>query len=312
VLSSLLVAGATRLFVDGQRAYRTNERIAELQEVARHALAILELDLRMAGYWGLSPDATRISGAVMPGDPVPDTVLPAAAGINACGPRWVLTLREHIGASDNRYALDCAAFNRRPQPESDVIIVRRAGPPVTSAPDTPRLRIVETASQGQLVIAPCADARNSACTRFPPLPSVAGAGVHDLVVNAYYVSRDATGRPGVPSLRRKRLIGNSSGAAIQDEEVIAGVENLQVQIGVGNAAGAGPVVFTDPETPALDDPGHPVVALRLWLLVRSESPEPGHVDGTAREFPPGRTLRAPRDSYRRLLVSSTVFLRNPR
>lgn len=311
-LSALLVAGATQLFVDGQKAYRANERAAELQEVARHALALLEMDLRMAGYWGLSHEASRIAGAAAPGEPLPGVLLPAAAGIGACGPNWAIHLSEHIGALDDAYALDCPAFNRRPQPESDVLIVRRASEPLDSPPATNRLRIVANAAQGQLVIAPCSDVRSTACTRPPPLPSIPGARVHDVIVNAYYVSRDATGRTGLPSLRRKRLVGNASGAAIQDEEIIAGVENLQVQLGVADAVGDGAVHFANPDDVDTEDALHPVVAVRLWLLVRADSPEPGFIDAQPRAFPTGRIVPPPHDAFRRLLVTSTVYLRNPR
>ena len=162
------------------------------------------------------------------------------------------------------------------------------------------------------MIAPCSDARNSACSRPPPLPSIQGATVHDVIVNAYYVSRDATGRDGLPSLRRKRLVGHASGATIQDEEVIAGVEDLQVQVGTGDAEGTGPVLFADPSDALLGDPLRRVVAVRLWLLVRADSPEPGFVDDKRREFPPGRLAPAPRDAVRRLLVTTTVYLRNTR
>lgn len=311
-LSALLTAGAVQLFIDGQQAYRANERTAELQEIARHALALLELDLRMAGYWGLSHDAARLADTASPAEPLPGALLPAAAGISECGANWAIHLGQHIGASDNEYDLACPAYHRRPQAGSDVLIVRRASAPTGIPPATPRLRIVANGVQGQLVIAPCTDVRNSACSRPPPLPSIPGARVHDLIVNAYYISRDATGRDGLPSLRRKRLVGHASGAAIQDEEVIAGVENLQVQIGTGDAGGAGPVRFADPGDVALGDPQRPVVAVRLWLLVRADSPEPGFVDGKRREFPPGRFVPAPRDEVRRLLVTTTVYLRNPR
>lgn len=311
-LSALLVAGAAQLFVDGQKAYRANERVAELQEVARHALAVLALDLRMAGYWGLSHESARITGSAAPGEPTPAALVPAAAGIGDCGPNWAIHLGQHVSALEDGYALDCPAFNRRPQPDSDVLVIRRASVPTDSPPATPRLRIVANQAHGQLVIAPCADARNSACTRLPPLPTIPGARVHDLIANAYYISRDATGRNGLPSLRRKRLVGSASGAAIQDEEIIAGIENLQVQLGVGDVAGDGAVRFVNPSEVDADDALHPIVAVRLWLLVRAESREPGFIDGQQREFPAGRLVAPPNDAIRRLLVTTTVYLRNPR
>lgn len=309
-ISALLIAGSMELFIRSQQAYRTNERVAQLQETARHALALLELDLRMAGYWGSSNRVERIENRASPLDPVPGELTAAAAAINACGPNWVLDLAQYVAVSDNRYSLACAAYNRRPQPESDVLVVRHASNPVTGPPSTPRLRLVANHSQGRLVIAPCTEAGNPACVRAPPpLPGYGSAESYDLVVHAWYVSRDATGRPGYPSLRRKRLQGGASGASIQDEEIIAGIESLQVQLGTATA-GAG-VVFSAPDSlPA--EASQAIVAVRLWLLVRAETPEIGFVDLQSREFPAGRWLPAPNDAFRRLLVSSTVYLRNRR
>ena len=85
-----------------------------------------------------------------------------------------------------------------------------------------------------------------------------------------------------------------------------------MQLGVGNASGAAPVHFASPRDVDTADALHPVVAVRLWLLVRSESTEPGFSDGKAREFPTGRVVAAPNDSFRRLLVTTTIYLRNPR
>ncbi len=312
-LSTLLVAGAVELFARGQQLYRTNERVAELQETARHALALLELDLRMAGYWGVSNRSERIVNSATPDMPLPPTLASAASGINACGPNWALNLSQHIGALDNRYTLPCAAYNRHPQNDSDVLIVRRASTPVGDPPSTPRLRIIANQGQGSIVIAPCNDFSNSACSRVsPPLPTLPGGSVHDLIVNAYYVSRDATAKNGLPSLRRKRLVGGTGGAGIQDEEIIAGVENLQVQLGTGNRTGDAPVEFRDPSQVDFDDPLHPVVAVRLWLLIRADTAEVGFVDNGVREFPPGRRINASGDSLRRLLVTTTVYLRNTR
>lgn len=307
-ISALLIAGSLELFIRSQQAYRTNERVAQLQETARHALALLELDVRMAGYWGASNRVERIANVAAPPDPVPAEFVGASAAINACGPNWVLDLAQYIAASDDRYSLACAAYNRRAQPDADVLVVRHASNPVTGPPSTPRLRLVANPAEGRLFIAPCTDGGNAACSRSPPPPpDIAGAEIHDLVVNGWYVSRDATGRSGYPSLRRKRLQGGASGASIQDEEIIAGIENLQVQLGTATA-GAG-VVFSSPDSlPA--DASQNIVAVRLWLLIRAETPEIGFIDNESREFPIGRQWPPPNDAFRRLLVSSTVYLRN--
>jgi hypothetical protein len=50
---------------------------------------------------------------------------------------------------------------------------------------------------------------------------------------------------------------------------------------------------------------------RVWLVVRSVSPEVGIVDG--RDYEPGNVdLGVPNDQFRRLMVSKTILLRNAR
>jgi hypothetical protein len=51
------------------------------------------------------------------------------------------------------------------------------------------------------------------------------------------VSRDSTGRRDWPSLRRKRLVGGTR-PAFQDEELVSGIADLQVLVGIDEAADA--------------------------------------------------------------------------
>lgn len=263
------------------------------------------MDLRHAGYWGKNSDASRIINRASPTEPLPAGFAGAATVIHQCGQNWVLDL-DHPVEADNRYSLPCAAYNRRPQPDSDLLVLRRASNPVTQPPSSPRLRLAANHATGQLFIAPCAGA-DPAC-RPAPVPALPpDAQVHDLLVHAYYVSRDSTGRTGTPSLRRKRLQGGASGASLQDEEIISGIENLQVELGIA-VPGAG-IVFVDP---ASATSGEPIAAIRLWLLARAATPEPGFIDDEPREFPPGQSRGPPGDGYRRFLATTTLYLRNIR
>ena len=61
----------------------------------------------------------------------------------------------------------------------------------------------------------------------------------------------------------------------------------------------------------LADPNAVVLTARVWLLVRSISPELGIVDNT--DYEPGDSdLGVPNDEFRRLQVSKTILLRNTR
>jgi type IV pilus assembly protein PilW len=129
--------------------------------------------------------------------------------------------------------------------------------------------------------------------------------VNDLIVNAYYVSRDSDERAGLPSLRRKALI---NGPAFQDQEVISGVEDMQVQLGIdptGLGSTATQYVNPDDPIPATAQ----VVSVRIWVLVRANDPEVGFIDNRVYSY--GNRLNyAPNDGFRRVLFSRTVQVRN--
>ena len=98
-----------------------------------------------------------------------------------------------------------------------------------------------------------------------------GARRHDVVVGVYYVSRDSTARPEWPSLRRKRLVGGTR-PAFQDEELVSGIADMQVQLGLDDAAD------TDIAVDRWITPGEPLDgaiarALRIELEAVSDVPE---------------------------------------
>ena len=71
----------------------------------------------------------------------------------------------------------------------------------------------------------------------------------------YYVSRDSTGRRNWPSLRRKRLVGGTR-PAFQDEELVSGIADLQVTIGLDDPADL------DADVDRWINPGEPCWAAR--------------------------------------------------
>ena len=144
------------------------------------------------------------------------------------------------------------------------------------------------------------------------------SSTHNLVVNSYYVASDSKLVPGVPTLRRKRLSAVGGVPGIVDEEVAPGVENLQIQLGIDINGDNTVDRYVNPGTGLYDPndtanfvPGARVITARVWLLVRGISPENGIVDST--DYEPGDVdLGVFSDSYRRMLVSKTILLRNAR
>jgi hypothetical protein len=114
----------------------------------------------------------------------------------------------------------------------------------------------------------------------------------------------------VPGLRRKIL---QTGPRIVDEELMPGVEDLQLQFGLDlDAAGlpghGSADLWVNPEDPRLADPLARIVGARVWLLIGAEFPRVG-----ARVALPAYADRPPPpldDRRRLLLVARSYTLRN--
>jgi type IV pilus assembly protein PilW len=288
VIGSLLIIGAVTVYMQSRNTYRTNDAAARLQETARYALDVIEPDIRMAGYWGLTNRPEYVENRGTPAE----TAQSVATGVtNNCGTNWTVDAAHYLEGRDQAgtgFDLACAGLG--PSADADVLIVRRASSGTTALTNnrfqiqSNRIRAVifkDGTLPGGFAVAPASE-------------------THDLLVNAYYVSNPAgTTRF---SLRRKRLNGN----AVQDEEVIEGVQDLQVQFGIDSDGdnNADQYVNTD-AVPASAQ----IVSARIWLLVVAPDMEVGFVDGTDYAYAnaaPGTFD----DSRRRLLVSKTIQIRN--
>ena len=236
----VLIIGATQVYVDSRAAFAVNETTARLQENARYAMSILEPDLRMSGNWGLTNVSDGIGGKALPTDAQLALGAPAAS---TCGVNFPLLLGLPVQGTNDSYAATCAA-NSVAVPNADTITVRRAStitvPPATASGP---LRICSTRTSGLLVT----DIGGAFCQDV-------NAQINNLIVNLYYVDQSSS-QAGVPSLRRKALNGAaactapvSAAPCFQDEELVPGVEDLQVQYGVDLTGASAPRAGLRPNT----------------------------------------------------------------
>jgi len=213
LIGAILLGGAITVYVNSRNAYQTNEILARIQENARFALDIVEPDIRQAGYWGLNNGMITVDGAASQAEPL-------ALGVAGdCSINFSIDLNQPIQGNNNAFPwAGCAAFGAGVQANSDVLVVRRASiEPTVAQPG--RVQVQSDRQRIQVFwdgVVPGG---------FAPAQSQ----THDVVVHGYYVSQDSTIGAGIPSLRRKTLV---AGPLLQDEEVIPGVEDFQVQYGV--------------------------------------------------------------------------------
>ncbi len=349
VLGSVLIGGALFMYSEGRGAFTVNERMSALQDASRYVIALLEPDIELAGYYGLTGAAESVrfvSGGdpgnvvamparlrqrrLLAADPQPTALANLGASAHVCGLNYAVDVTLPIEGSDDAYlsgpdataACDPVGGARA---GTDTLTVRR----VATQPSNPQA--------GRLQI--YAPRLRSRSAHFMFVDGTAPGAVnddnrvHDFVVRKYYISQNSVGRPGFPSLRVKTLTRVNGEPAFTDQEVMPGIEDLQVQFGIDTgdynndgAIDAGWDVNRD-DIPEADgratryvDPDFPnlaryqVVAVRFWLRVRSDQPEPGFDDQRPYNYAniPTYTPQGAERQFRRVLVSRTVALRNSR
>jgi prepilin-type N-terminal cleavage/methylation domain-containing protein len=302
-IGAFLMIGAVTVFMQSRTTFRLNDSLARLQENGRFALDVLEPDIRMAHYFGLTTYEDKISNRAGPAQ---------AAGIGPayCGNNWTIDFENSIGGTNNRYTWTCPAFGAV-EANADTIVVRRVSEDPVAALQAGRLYL-QSARQmpSELFVG----------TAIPAAFTPATSQTFQVIAHGYYVSRnsavDTPGNP-VPSLRRQ----TSSGGVTSNDEILPGVEDMQIQFGVdtdpeGDVNRGTVNRYVNPEDPIIT-PGNAayiawaeIVAVRVWLLIRSERVENGYTDTNMYTY--GDRVYTPNDGFRRALVSKTIYLRNAR
>jgi type IV pilus assembly protein PilW len=268
-ISVVLIFGATQVYVDSRNAYNVNEAVARLQENARYAMSVIEPDIRMSNYWGLIKGASLVSNqsAAASGATNPEVLV--------CGAVWAVDLNNTLVGDNNSYSRTGACngvsgWNTSAQLSSDTLTVRRASTvPSVDAANAPLslnnvLQICSTRLAARLY------SDGSVCGTAP------ASQVNNLLVSTYYVDNNSSQGNGTPSLRRKWLTTVGTTKQFVDQEVMAGVEDMQIQFGI-DASGVTGVATRYVNADAVPV-GAAVVAVRVWLMLRADAPEIGFID----------------------------------
>ncbi len=329
-IGSLLIAGAVYVYSQSRNTYAVNETVARLQENGRYVMSLIEPELQLAGYYGFTnaPNDFKYIRNGSTGSPVlwsgMRAVAPAVAGLgttHACRTNYAVDLVQTIEGSNDVYTLGCAGLPSA-LAATDTLTIRRAATNLAAAPVAGRLQVLVSrlSPNNQFILA------DGLLPATPALePNL--VELRDLIVESFYVSPDSNTRVGLPTLRRKMLI---DGPAIRDDEIMPGVQDLQIQFGIdtGDYNGDGiidagldsdgngiPDVvrgiatrYVNPNFANIDR--YQVVSVRIWLLMRAEQPETGFSD--ARPYVYAGKNFTPADGFRRVLMSRTIQLRNSR
>ena len=298
-LGLLLVAAFLVVVQRCRASFAINESLARQQDAARHALSVLVPDIEHAGFLGFARGSVSM----------PTLVGGLPSGIAACGTGFATALSAPVEGSDNLYRLGADARDCSPTASAggardgaDTLTVRHASISKV-APRSGRLQIY---SQGLSVAAPPTLFANGSA------PGIVDADheIRDVEVHAYYIANNSVERSGWPALRMKSLTESRGAAQFRDEEILPGVEDLQVEFGVVESVdGVARITYVTPDSPQAQE--GPVVAVRFWLRIRADVTEPGFSDDRTLAY--SNVAYAPsvaEAKWRRMLVERTVALRN--
>lgn len=297
-IGALLMAGAVSVYMQSRKTYSTNDVVSRMQEVGRYALDVISPDVRLAGFWGLTNRPMAFTNS-------------AAAVGNDCGPvgvTWALNVNAPIEGRDaettggNGYNLNCtraAGINKVTW--ADILVVRRASADQTALENN---RVQVQSNRESVVLF-------SNGTRPAGYGAAPLSETHNMIVDAYYIGEGPT-LNGIRrfSLRRQALSILAGAPRMVDEEVIPGVQDLQVQFGL-DVNGDGTVErYVNPEDAI--PVGARIATVQLWLLVVSDEREIGFND-TNRAYAYANTNQNTavfHDDRRRVLVTRTIQIRN--
>ena len=306
-IGMFLMIGAVRVFMQGRTTFRVTEAVSRLQENGRFVLDTVEPDVRMAHYWGLTARSTKISNRGGPADP-------NGPGDDSCGINWLIDLDNAVAATNTSspWPWACAGSSVNTTGADTLVVRRVAQNTVAAAALQAGTMYIQSGrfQDGQIFIG-------------SPIPATfdpATSETHKLVVHGYYVSTASTGaNPALPSLRMKTLQDDGT---IVDQEVLPGVEDMQVEFGIdtdpfGTANRGSIDRYVNPGDPIITpgsatfNPDAEILAVRIWFLIRAERTENGYKDTAVYQYA-DQNLGPFNDGYRRMLVSKTIYMRNAR
>lgn len=325
LIGLILIGGIIQIFVGSKVTYSTQAALSKIQENGRFAMSFLARDIRQAGYTGCSRNTSTAN-----------TIRDASSAIPS-----FLDISNPVNGIDGMNGTD--AFNETPIAGTDVIEVKFVDPTsacevdkhvpnsanlhcnadhnfqkgeilvVTDCEHTAIFQFAKAGTTNKIVVHGAGNSVSPGnCTKGLGTPVVCTANgtsyqytngsVMRMAAYRYYVSD--TGSFNQPALYRE-VISNTSGTfGIQAQELVEGVEDLQILYGEDTNSDSSAdyyVPFGYISSP--DD----VVSVRVNILVRSI--EDNVVQGSQTLQFNGNT-RTFKDGHLRKAFTSTIALRN--
>lgn len=316
----IILAAISAVFVSSKRSYSTQDRLARLQENARFAMQFMTRDVRMAGYSGCVKDLPNVNNTLN------------------VGTNFLFMMNIPLEGIDNADSSSAWSPSGGGKPANmkdgtDAIAIRSGDPSqitnLASAMESESDALVVSSTTGFsdnniIMVADCsnADVLQITDVNSPALEHAANAGntpgnssanlgklydtaaqVMKFYTRVYFVANRADGTPA--------LFLNENGDV---QELVEGVEDLQVLYGVDTDADGAPNVYLSAD--GVGAAWGSVRSVRIGMLVRTPNDKDIDPDIRASYDVNGNTFTVPtdadgnRDRYQRRVFQTTVQVRN--
>jgi type IV pilus assembly protein PilW len=316
-----IIAGLMVFMANNSTNFRTNERASEVLINGRFALNSVRQELLHAGS-----RAYTLAEPNMPLNSPLGAIGNECLELGATTGSFVSNIRQGVWGSNNTNPF-AAPFNCLSRDDSlegeDVLLLRRVHDVRTNGNNLFTSTFYFSSSYGQGEFFRGLNTPTFALTSPPPvnfLQEHFAVKIYMYYLSPYTVS--ATEDPKVPALYRVALNPNG---VMAPELVASGIEHFQVQYALSDtdlsiryydANDIASFNGTNPSTTgasfytasATDSGWNLVSAVRVWLLARNSTPEPGYTNTNT--YVMGDKTYTASDGYRRQLFSTIVQLRN--
>ncbi len=316
LLGLILMAGVVSLMIGNKRSFNEQTEMSRLQENARFAIEFLTRDIRMAGYVGCSHDIAKVTNHLNQGAEDLLYVDNAIEGANDVVPGSAPPSNSKWKPSDS---IDNVADMVAGTDAITIRFFRPTGHSLQSAMSAVSDDIAATAVDGiggnaVLAVSDCASADifqvtgitgsniERAAVSPAPLPGNSttdlsklydnSARLHHLYAARYHIRQNPD---NIPALYRYV----HSGTGYRAQELVAGIEDMQIMYGDGTTFAAAVDVVN----------WENVNSVQIGLLVRTEDEMGVDVDNRAYNVL-NKTVPAAGDRHRRKVFTTTIELRN--
>ena len=291
-ISLTILVAIAGLYLASASGERTTRGASEIAVNGGYALDVLRHDLLHAGYRGISWGQPNVS-------------LAAIGTINnECGTTGFATnLRQGIWGSNDVNPFFANCIPAAVYATGDLLVSRHVGlaPAATLTPTGIYFR--SAYERGDVF-------KGSTLPAFTQTPNLD----YPLEVNVYFISpysNSTTENPRLPALKRVSLGANGESAqpAMNVQLVAENIEDMQLQYARMTTDGK-MRFYSANQISATTTPSEwdDVTAVRVWLLVRGSTREPGYVNTST--YTLGDKSITVNDGFRREVFSTVVQLRN--